>query len=183
MKVAQKPRGTARFRRHELVSVCGIWQWRRHSGLQSQRAFFGVSFLLCADAQVRVPAPWAESSGKFRFYMQRFESRRLSQPVRLKRRPRHKRREWSNRQLIRPAPLRRCRFDPTRAQQHHPIRTGSPAIWSFRHGQPETFRVRAVRTLTCSFRLDGCVGDRIRTGLCRNLRISKKHNGTRSALS
>ena len=31
MKVAQKPRGTARFRRYELVSVCGIWQWRRHS--------------------------------------------------------------------------------------------------------------------------------------------------------
>ena len=80
--------------------------------------------------------------------------RRPSQPVRFKRRPRHKRREWSNRQLIRPAPLRRCRFDPTRAQQHHPIRNGSPAIWSLRHGQPETFRVRAVRTLTCSFRLE-----------------------------
>ena len=44
MKVAQKPRGTARFRRYELVSVSGIWQWRRHSGLLSQRAFFGVSF-------------------------------------------------------------------------------------------------------------------------------------------
>ncbi len=42
---------TARYRevrRYELVSVCGIWQWRRHSGLLSQRAFFGVSFLLCA---------------------------------------------------------------------------------------------------------------------------------------
>jgi hypothetical protein len=26
MKVAQKPRGTARFRRYELLSVCGIWQ-------------------------------------------------------------------------------------------------------------------------------------------------------------
>ena len=48
MKVAQKPRGTARFRRYELVSVCGIRQWRRHSCLLSQRAFFGVSFLLCA---------------------------------------------------------------------------------------------------------------------------------------
>ena len=24
-------RGTARFRRYELVSVGGIWQWRRHS--------------------------------------------------------------------------------------------------------------------------------------------------------
>ena len=40
MKVAQKPRGTARFRRYELVSVCGIWQWRRHSGLLSQRVDF-----------------------------------------------------------------------------------------------------------------------------------------------
>ena len=40
-----KPRGTATFRRYELVSVCGIWQWRRHSGLLSQRAFFGISFL------------------------------------------------------------------------------------------------------------------------------------------
>jgi hypothetical protein len=30
-------------------------------------------------------APWAESLGKFRFYMQRFESRRPSQPVRLQR--------------------------------------------------------------------------------------------------
>ena len=48
MKVAQKPRGTARFGRNELVSVCGIWQWRRHSCLLSQRAIFGVSFLLCA---------------------------------------------------------------------------------------------------------------------------------------
>src|SRR4051812_18012735 len=48
MKVAQKPRRTARFRRYELVSVCGIRQWRRHSCLLSQRAFFGVSFLLCA---------------------------------------------------------------------------------------------------------------------------------------
>ncbi len=37
---------TAR-RRYELVSVCGIWQWRRHSCLLSQRAFFGVSYLLC----------------------------------------------------------------------------------------------------------------------------------------
>jgi len=26
MEVAQQPRGTARFRRYELVSVCGIWQ-------------------------------------------------------------------------------------------------------------------------------------------------------------
>src|SRR3954451_4990490 len=51
MKVAQEPRGTARFRgglsartarfrRYELVSVCGIWQWRRHSWLLSPRAFF-----------------------------------------------------------------------------------------------------------------------------------------------
>jgi hypothetical protein len=39
------PRG---FCRYELVSVCGIWQWRRHSCLLSQRAFFGVSFLMCA---------------------------------------------------------------------------------------------------------------------------------------
>ena len=48
MKVAQEPRGTARFRTYELVSVCEIWQWRRHSCLLSQRAFLGVSFLLCA---------------------------------------------------------------------------------------------------------------------------------------
>jgi hypothetical protein len=48
MKVAQKPRRTARFRRYELVSVCGIWQRRSHSGLLSQRAFFSVAFLLCA---------------------------------------------------------------------------------------------------------------------------------------
>ena len=48
MKIAQKPRGTARFRRYERVSVCGIWQWRRHSCLLSQRALFGVSFLMCA---------------------------------------------------------------------------------------------------------------------------------------
>jgi hypothetical protein len=46
MKVAQKPRGIARFRRYELVSVCGIWQWRCHSCLLSPRAFFGVSFLV-----------------------------------------------------------------------------------------------------------------------------------------
>jgi hypothetical protein len=44
MKVAQKPRGIARFRRYELVSVWGIWQWRHHSCLLSPRAFFGVSF-------------------------------------------------------------------------------------------------------------------------------------------
>jgi hypothetical protein len=48
MKVAQKSRGTARFRRYELVSVWGIWQWRRHSCLLSPRALFGVSFLMCA---------------------------------------------------------------------------------------------------------------------------------------
>ena len=41
-----KPRGTATFRRYELVSVCGIWQWRRHSCLLSPPAFFGVSFLV-----------------------------------------------------------------------------------------------------------------------------------------
>jgi hypothetical protein len=39
-----KPRGTARFRRYELVSVCGIWQWKRRSCLLSPLAFFGVSF-------------------------------------------------------------------------------------------------------------------------------------------
>jgi hypothetical protein len=53
MKVAQKPRGTATFRRYERVSVCGIWQWRRHSCfLSHRRPFFGVSFLmagLCAS--------------------------------------------------------------------------------------------------------------------------------------
>ena len=48
MKVAQKPRRTARFRRYELISVCGIWQWRRHSGLLSQRAFFWcLVFAVC----------------------------------------------------------------------------------------------------------------------------------------
>src|ERR1700704_17437 len=56
MKVAQKPRGTARFRRYELVSVCGIRQWRRHSCLLSQRAFFGVSFLPCALLSVKTLA-------------------------------------------------------------------------------------------------------------------------------
>ena len=43
-----QPRGTARFRRYELFSVCGIWQWRHHSCLLSPGAFFGVSFLICA---------------------------------------------------------------------------------------------------------------------------------------
>jgi hypothetical protein len=57
MKVAQKPRGTARFRRYELVSVCGILQWRRHSCLLSPRAFFGVSFLMCALLSVRTGWP------------------------------------------------------------------------------------------------------------------------------
>jgi putative tryptophan/tyrosine transport system substrate-binding protein len=38
MEVAQKPRGTARFRRYELVSVCGIWLWKRHFGPLSPRA-------------------------------------------------------------------------------------------------------------------------------------------------
>jgi hypothetical protein len=40
--------GTARFRIYELVSVCGIWQWGRHSCLLSPRAFFRVSFLMCS---------------------------------------------------------------------------------------------------------------------------------------
>jgi hypothetical protein len=39
MKVVQKPRCTARFRTYELVSVCGIWQWRRHSCLLSPGGF------------------------------------------------------------------------------------------------------------------------------------------------
>jgi hypothetical protein len=38
MKVAQKPRGTARFRRYELVCVCVIWQWRGRPG-PAARAF------------------------------------------------------------------------------------------------------------------------------------------------
>ena len=73
MKVAQKPRGTARFRRYELVSVCGIRQWRRHSCLLSQRAFFGVSFLLCA-----LDAPRRAARHKY------LESRtsRVDQPIR-----------------------------------------------------------------------------------------------------
>jgi hypothetical protein len=33
-----KPRGTAWFRRYELVSVCGIWQWRGRPG-PGARAF------------------------------------------------------------------------------------------------------------------------------------------------
>src|SRR4029077_8886525 len=44
MKVAQKPRGTARFRRYERASVCGIWQWKCHFGPLSPAAIFGVSF-------------------------------------------------------------------------------------------------------------------------------------------
>jgi hypothetical protein len=46
MKVAQKPCGTARFRKYDPASVCGIWQWRRHSCLLSPRAFLGISFLI-----------------------------------------------------------------------------------------------------------------------------------------
>jgi hypothetical protein len=38
------PRGTARFRRYERVSVCGIWQWKCHFGPLSPAAIFGVSF-------------------------------------------------------------------------------------------------------------------------------------------
>jgi hypothetical protein len=49
MKIAQKPRGTARFRRYERVSVCGIWQWRRHSCLLSQRDFFWCLVRLASD--------------------------------------------------------------------------------------------------------------------------------------
>ena len=44
MKRAQKPRGTARFRRYERVSVCGIRQWKCHFGPLSPAAIFGVSF-------------------------------------------------------------------------------------------------------------------------------------------
>ncbi len=29
--------------------MCGIWQWRRHSCLLSQRAFFSVSFFVCPN--------------------------------------------------------------------------------------------------------------------------------------
>ena len=54
--MSAKPRGTARFRRFELVSVCGLWQWRLHSCLLSPRAFFGVSFLMCALRSVRMAA-------------------------------------------------------------------------------------------------------------------------------
>jgi hypothetical protein len=59
MKVAQKPRGTARFRRYELVSVCGIWQWGRHSCLLSPRPFFGVSFFVpyCPFGQAMTGRP------------------------------------------------------------------------------------------------------------------------------
>jgi hypothetical protein len=49
MKVGQNPRGTARFRRYELVSVCGIRRWKRHSCLLSPRAFLRVSFLVLAQ--------------------------------------------------------------------------------------------------------------------------------------
>ena len=34
---------------NELVSVCGIWQWRRHSCLLSQRAF--LVFAVCPSLQ------------------------------------------------------------------------------------------------------------------------------------
>jgi hypothetical protein len=49
MKGRSKPRGTARFRRYERVSVCGIWQWRRHSCLLSQRDFFWCLVRLASD--------------------------------------------------------------------------------------------------------------------------------------
>ena len=48
VKVAQKSRGTAWFRRYELVSVWRIRQWKRHSCLLSPRAFLHVSFLALA---------------------------------------------------------------------------------------------------------------------------------------
>ena len=41
-----KPRGTARFLRYGLVSVCRNWPWKRHSGLPSPGAIFDVSFLM-----------------------------------------------------------------------------------------------------------------------------------------
>ena len=47
-----QPRGTARFRRYELFSVCGIWQWRHHSCLLSPGAFWRlVSYVLLVLAQ------------------------------------------------------------------------------------------------------------------------------------
>jgi len=52
MKVAQKSRRTAWFRRYELVSVCGIRQWRRHSCLLSPRAFFAC--LVFGPGSIRV---------------------------------------------------------------------------------------------------------------------------------
>jgi hypothetical protein len=48
MKVTQKPRGTAAFRRYDSVSVCGNWRGKRLFGFLSPRADFGVSFLMCA---------------------------------------------------------------------------------------------------------------------------------------
>jgi hypothetical protein len=44
-----KTDGTARFRRYELFSVCGIWQWKRHSCLLSPRAFFWCLVFECAS--------------------------------------------------------------------------------------------------------------------------------------
>jgi hypothetical protein len=40
MKVAQKLRGTARFRGYDSVSVCEIRPWKRHFGPLSPRAHF-----------------------------------------------------------------------------------------------------------------------------------------------
>jgi hypothetical protein len=58
MKVAQKPRGTARFLRYELVSVCGIWHGGAIPASCLRGPFFGVSFLVpyCPFGQACYPA-------------------------------------------------------------------------------------------------------------------------------
>jgi len=58
MKVAQKPRGTARFLRYELVSVCGIWHGGAIPASCLRGPFFGVPFLVpyCPFGQACYPA-------------------------------------------------------------------------------------------------------------------------------
>jgi hypothetical protein len=53
MKIAQKPRGTARFRGHDAVSVCEIRAWKRRFGPLSPRAIFGVLFSWNVPTHVR----------------------------------------------------------------------------------------------------------------------------------
>jgi hypothetical protein len=44
-----KRRGAAAFRKYGLVSVCGKWRGKPHSGRLSPGAIFGVSFMMRTD--------------------------------------------------------------------------------------------------------------------------------------